>query len=82
MRFFNDLGIPSPKAFLTAAEFALNSNLRHAFESEVLDPKRIESLLREAETEGVSLDTETLTFAWRTAIERLADRFFETPEKL
>jgi len=82
MRFFNDLGIPSPKAFLTAAEFALNSNLRHAFESEVLDPKRIESLLREAETEGVSLDTETLTFAWRTAIERLADRFFETPEEL
>ncbi len=82
MRFFNNLGIPSPKAFLTAAEFALNSNLRHAFGSEVLDPKRIESPLREAETEGVSLDTETLTFAWRTAIERLADRFFETPEKL
>jgi hypothetical protein len=80
MRFFNDLGIPSPKAFLTAAEFALNSNLRNAFENEALDPKRIESLLREAETEGVSLDKETLRFSWRTAIEDLADQFFEAPD--
>jgi hypothetical protein len=82
MRFFNDLGIPSPKAFLTAAEFALNSNLRNAFENEALDPKRIESLLREAETEGVSLDKETLTFAWRKAIEALADQFFEAADDL
>jgi hypothetical protein len=82
MRFFNDLGIPSPHAFATAAEFALNRQLRDAFESDELDPKRIESLLRAARTQGVTLDTETLSFAWRKAIEKLSERFAEDPDDL
>jgi alpha-amylase/alpha-mannosidase (GH57 family) len=80
MRFLTDLGVPSPKAFLTAAEFALNSNLRHTFDGAELDADHVANLLRSAQAEGVSLDTETLSFTWRQGIERLAERFFSTPD--
>jgi hypothetical protein len=79
MRFLTDLGIPLPKAFLTAAEFALNGNLRHTFEKEDLDPDRVQYLFRSARAEGAALDTETLSFAWRKGIEREAERFFANP---
>jgi hypothetical protein len=80
MRFLTDLGVPSPKAFLTAAEFALNSNLRHAFEVDDMDAKHVENLLRSAQAEGVSLDTETLSFAWRKGVEEAAEQFLASPE--
>jgi alpha-amylase/alpha-mannosidase (GH57 family) len=76
MRFLTDLGVPSPKAFLTAAEFALNSNLRDIFEGDELDVGHVANLLRSAQAEGVTLDTETLSFAWRSGIEKMAGQFF------
>jgi hypothetical protein len=81
MRFFTDLGVPLPKAFLTAAEFTLNSNLRHAFDEDI-DADHVANLLRSAQAEGVPLDTKTLSFAWRKGIERVAERFFANPTEL
>jgi alpha-amylase/alpha-mannosidase (GH57 family) len=82
MRFLTDLGVPSPKVFLTAAEFALNSRLRHGFEKENLDADHLANLLRSAQAEGVPLDTETLSFAWRCGIEKIAEQFFSTPDDI
>ncbi len=82
MRFLTELGIPSPKAFSTAAAFTLNSNLRRAFESEEIDPGRIQTLLHSAQAEGVSLDTDILSYASRKGIEALAERFLESPTEL
>jgi hypothetical protein len=82
MRFLTDLGVPPPKAFLTAAEFALNSNLRHTFDGEELDADHLANLLRSAQAQGVPLDTETLSFAWRCGIEKIAGRFFSTPDDI
>jgi alpha-amylase/alpha-mannosidase (GH57 family) len=78
MRFVSDLHIPLPRAFLTAAEFALNSSLRAAFEDpQNLDFARIKALLEEARTDNVQLDGATLGFALRRTIKRLSERFLE-----
>src|SRR4030095_16387231 len=47
MRFIADLNVPPPRAFSMAAEFALNSSLRAAFEDpEHLDLGRVNTLLQ------------------------------------
>jgi alpha-amylase/alpha-mannosidase (GH57 family) len=80
MRFVNDLRVPLPRAFSMAAEFALNSNLRAAFEDiDNLDFTRIHTLIEEARAQNVSLDGTTLGFALRKTIRRLSERFLENP---
>jgi alpha-amylase/alpha-mannosidase (GH57 family) len=82
MRFLNDLGTPTPKAFHTAAEFALNSYLRQAFEAETLDLERIGLLLEEVSQEHVVLDTATLGFTLSHNIERSMERFLAKPDHM
>jgi alpha-amylase/alpha-mannosidase (GH57 family) len=83
MRFVGDLRVPLPRAFSIAAEFALNSNLRAAFEDvENLDFTRINALIEEARIQGISLDGATLGFALRKAIKRLSEQFLEKPDDL
>jgi alpha-amylase/alpha-mannosidase (GH57 family) len=79
MRFITSLGIPTPKAFYSAAEFVLNSNLRRAFEGEEVDVERVKSLLEEAKLEGVTLDAATIEYALRRSIERMAKQFSTNP---
>jgi hypothetical protein len=80
MRFYTRLGIPVPKVLQTAAEFDLNQQLRHLLEREIA-PAEMESLLREAKDENVTLDETTLK-AFRDAVERAADLFRERPEDI
>jgi alpha-amylase/alpha-mannosidase (GH57 family) len=83
MRFMTDLGVPLPRAFSMAAEFALNSSLRSAFlDIENVDFSRITALLDEARTQGVTLDGTTLGFALRRAIKRLSERLLEDQNNL
>jgi len=83
MRFLSDLRTPLPRAFSIAAEFALNSNLRAAFEDvENLDFTRIHTLIEEARTQAVWLDEATLAFALRRTIRRLSEQFAENPHDL
>jgi alpha-amylase/alpha-mannosidase (GH57 family) len=78
MRFVSDLAVPQPRAFQIAAEFALNSSLRTAFEdADNLDFSRINALLDEARVEKVPLDGATLGFALKATIKKLADQFSE-----
>jgi alpha-amylase/alpha-mannosidase (GH57 family) len=79
MRFITDLGIPLPKGFSAAAEFVLNNQLRATLEQASIDQKRVISLLQSARLEGVVLDTATLEFAYRQALERLAEEFSAEP---
>ena len=83
MRFVSDLRAPLPPAFSTAAQFALNSSLREAFEDvDNLDFTRINALLDEARANNVSLDGETLGFALRKAIRKLSEQFLENSGNL
>jgi len=75
MRFVTGLNIPLPRAFSVAAEFALNSSLRTAFQNlETEDFSRITALLDEARNQGVNLDGTTLGFELRRAIKRLTEQ--------
>ncbi len=81
MRFVADLHVPLPRAFLTAAEFALNSSLREAFEDiDAIDFIRINALLEEARINNVTLDSATLGFTLRRTIKRLSEQFLAEPE--
>ena len=83
MRFVSDLRIPLPRAFSIAAEFAINSSVRTAFEDiENLDFTRINTLIEEARAEGVSLDEATLGFALRKTIKKLSEQVLESPDNL
>lgn len=81
MRFHTRLGIPIPKVLQMAAEFDLNVQLRKLLAEETPPLPEIESRLREAREEQVTLD-ETTLLAMQQAIERAADRFREHPEDL
>src|SRR5215467_12692177 len=83
MRFVTDLRAPLPRAFSMAAEFALNSSLRAAFEDvENLDFTRINTLIDAAHVQGVSLDGATLGYALRRTIKQLSQQFVENPDNL
>jgi alpha-amylase/alpha-mannosidase (GH57 family) len=82
MLFLTSLGIPSPRAFYSAAEFVLNNNLRRAFEIEELDLERIKMLLEEARLEHVTLDAATLEYTLRKSIQRMAERLLTNPMDL
>ena len=83
MRFVTDLRAPMPRAFSMAAELALNSSLRAAFEdAENLDFNRINALLDEARTNNVQLDGATLGFALRKTLKRLSEQLLENSDNL
>lgn len=82
IRFLADLGMPQPRAFKMAAEFVIETNLRHAFEKEDLDVEKVRSLLEEAREGGVKLDSEGLAHAFGLTLNRLADRFAWSPDNL
>jgi alpha-amylase/alpha-mannosidase (GH57 family) len=79
MRFLTDLGIPLPKSIAAAAEFVLNSELRAALEQAPIEKRRVLSLLQSARLEGVTLDTESLEFAYHRSLERAAEVFSTEP---
>ncbi len=79
MRFMADLKIPPPRRFEIAAEFTLNSQLRRELEADALDLDHVHALLDETKRTGISLDAQTIEFAMRGAVERLARKWFEQP---
>lgn len=80
MRFLASIGMPVPREFQIAAEFAINTELRRLFEAEPLDFDRINSLLREAQRSGVTLDSDGLSYALSRTIRSISEQFQLTPE--
>src|SRR5712664_4523243 len=82
IHFLNNLGIPIPAAFQSAAEIALNSQLKQAIERPELDIDGIQSSLKEAAATRVKLDVSGLEYALRTRLEKEADAFACQPADL
>ncbi len=80
MRFLSDLGNPVPKAFQSAAEFILNSDLSRAIRSDTLDVENIRNLLNEAETWHIELDNEGLSYSFQRSLEKMMARLVAAPE--
>jgi len=82
MRFLADLHVEQPKLFRMLAEFALNSQLREALAKDSIIPERVQSLLDEAASMKVTLDTATLEFVVRRQTELQARAFWTNPKEL
>jgi hypothetical protein len=82
MRYLKSSGMPQPAALKTAAEFALNANLRRTFSDETLPLDHAKALMVEAEEEGVHLDTATLEYALRKNMEQTAERLLGDPSNV
>jgi hypothetical protein len=79
MRFLEDLRVPLPKVFALAAQFVLNNRIRRSIEKEPLDVAAITSLLQQAKTRRITLDTAQLSFQLRQLLKRVGERFRNRP---
>jgi alpha-amylase/alpha-mannosidase (GH57 family) len=79
MRFLNSLGVQVPAAFQTAAEIAMNAQLKHAFEQSDPDFDAIQSYLKEAAASNIPLDAPGLEFVIRKRLETAAELFAAAP---
>src|SRR4029450_8769534 len=82
MRFLPDLAMPLPKAFGMAADFFLNTNRRRALAQEELDLNRIMTLLEEAATGQITLDTADLGYALEQTLQHIMGRLAADPTDL
>ena len=62
LHFLAEAGMTAPPALALAANFAINSSLRHAIEADPFDPTEIENLLARASSDQVTLDASILGF--------------------
>jgi hypothetical protein len=82
MRFLADLGVPAPRTLAVAAEVVINAHLRRALASERAEAREVRDRLEAAAVEKITLDTPTLAFTARRTLERMAEEFFDAPDRL
>ncbi len=79
MHFLRSIHVPLPNEFLSAAAFVVNKDLRRALQDDEIDVERVTSLVQTAKLEGLALDADTLEFAYRHSLERIAARLAGAP---
>jgi alpha-amylase/alpha-mannosidase (GH57 family) len=79
IRFLTESGSEIPLALQFAAQYVLQADLHRAFEEEGIDPERVRRLLEAGEMAGVALKGDSLEFALRRNLERMAEALFENP---
>jgi alpha-amylase/alpha-mannosidase (GH57 family) len=72
MRFLSEIGHPLPRSFHVAAELAIGTELRGAFEADEPELDKINSLLQEAAMFRIPLDEGGLAYALARNSERIA----------
>jgi hypothetical protein len=82
MRFLKDSGTPPPRVLMTAGELVVNEDLRLEFSRDELDHDTIRNLIEAADLAGIPLDAETLEFVLRHKLQRLAEEYGQSPEKM
>jgi alpha-amylase/alpha-mannosidase (GH57 family) len=79
MGFLQETGMPLPQAFLAAAEFILNADMRLAFSGDTADLERLRTIVDEMKRWGVSADPVNTKFTIRLCLERMMDRLAGNP---
>jgi alpha-amylase/alpha-mannosidase (GH57 family) len=77
-----EASMPVPKAFQSAAELALNSNLMKAFSEDELDVDRIQGLIRDIRRWNIPVDSADIEFAVRRKFESMMDKLHIQPSDL
>jgi len=79
MRAMKEMGTPVPKALLTAAEYAINANLRREIESERPDPREIRRLVDEIRRWTFETDRPLLAYLVSNRVDALMESFSLMP---
>ncbi|HHP7233550.1 MAG TPA: DUF3536 domain-containing protein [Desulfobacterales bacterium] len=82
LRFINDSSSQIPKSLYMAGDIVINNDLKVEFGREHLEHDTVRTLINDAERAGIALDAETLEFALRQHLERLARELQAEPENL
>jgi hypothetical protein len=79
MRFLKEMGQPVPDVLRFTAEFVLNSDLKHTFETDPVDFVRIAMLMEMFKREGVQVDEAGARYAAGNALTRILRRLQQNP---
>ncbi|GAB4315381.1 MAG: DUF3536 domain-containing protein [Candidatus Zixiibacteriota bacterium] len=82
MRFVTRLHMPPPPAFVTAAEFVINEELRRAVAAREIDLAAVQDLLTEARRTGVTIDETSVGFALGRNLNTTMQELFASPTDL
>ena len=80
MQVMREMRIPVPKAFATATELILSTNIRHELLSEEFDLKEIQKLVQESERWSLELDKQSLGFVASQRVNSIMQRLAGIPE--
>lgn len=80
MRYLESLGVDLPNSFETIARFVLNTDIRRALRAEEVELEAVQRLLTEADKRRVHLESEELSYEFRSTLGRLAQRAFGEDE--
>src|SRR5581483_10507654 len=79
-RFLTEIGIPIPRRFRVAIEFALQQDLQSALSRDDLTAEQIRPLLDQIRRSGVTLEEVALEFVFRQILDAFAFRWRESPD--
>jgi hypothetical protein len=82
LRFLEDLGAPLPAALQAASNFILNADLRRQFESDSVDPAKVQQILETSRRSNVELNWPSVAFAAQGNFERCMLSLAANPEDL
>ncbi len=80
MGFLQEIGMPVKKAFYSAAEFILNSDIKRAFEDEIIDIEKIQGLIFEMKKWHVPIDSVEIEFTIRGRLEKLIEDLYSSSD--
>jgi hypothetical protein len=80
MRFLKEMGQPVPDVLRFTAEFVLNNDLKHTFETDPVDFVRIAMLMEMVKREGVQVDEAGVRYAAGNSLTRLLRRLQKNPQ--
>jgi hypothetical protein len=81
-RFLVAQDLPLPRAFMLAAEFVINNDLRSEFDARDVDTAHTQALLADAASLKVPLDKAGLGFALKRTLETLARDLRDNPDDI
>jgi len=82
MQVIKEMRIPLPKAFATATELIIGTDIREELRSEELDFERIEKLVEETKRWALELDMKSLGFVASQRINALMEQLSKAPEEI
>jgi hypothetical protein len=82
MQVMKEMRIPLPKAFATATELIIGTDIREELRSEELDFERIQKLVEETKRWALELDMKSLGFVASERITSIMEELSEAPEEV